>query len=271
MLADAGVDTLIFDVTNQLTYKANYMELLRVFDEVRRNGALLGVCEVAGTGGKTPQVAFLCPFWQPTKVVAELWKDLYEPNLYPDLWFRWEGKPLILADPAQLPQMERRERRELGGRVGARPYAWAVSSPLTQAVERVGCCIPTWQAPRCAVTLSLFRDGPDGERLASQRFTNLTDNGWVSLSLVSSLRPGRYYLQISEPEGKAGWWSSTNTPSAGRQAFAEGKVTPGERSLHLGFGDETSRRIRNFFGSHSQVFYLSQAAARLFSGTDQAA
>ncbi len=94
MLADAGVDTLIFDVTNQATYREKYLALLRVFDEVRRSG------------GKTPQVVFLCPFWQPAKVLAELWKDLYAPNLYPDLWFRWKGKPLILADPDLLPGMQ---------------------------------------------------------------------------------------------------------------------------------------------------------------------
>jgi len=27
---------------------------------------------------------------------------LYQPGIYPDLWFHWEGKPLILADPALL-------------------------------------------------------------------------------------------------------------------------------------------------------------------------
>jgi len=69
MLADAGVDTLIFDVTNQITYKPYYMALLRVFSEVRAQGR------------KTPQVAFLCPFWNPAKVVAELYSDLYEPGL----------------------------------------------------------------------------------------------------------------------------------------------------------------------------------------------
>ena len=100
MLADAGVDTLIFDVTNQATYKSRYLALLHMFDEVRRSG------------GKTPQVAFLCPFWQPAKVVLELWKDLYEPNLYPDLLFRWEGKPLILADPALLAEMPDKAKAE---------------------------------------------------------------------------------------------------------------------------------------------------------------
>ncbi len=87
MLADAGVDVVIFDVTNQVTYRDYYRALLRVWSDLRR------------VGNRTPQVAFLTPFWDPAKVIRELWQDLYAPGLHPDLWFRWEGKPLILADP----------------------------------------------------------------------------------------------------------------------------------------------------------------------------
>ena len=90
MLADAGVDTLIFDVTNQATYAHEYRTLLDVFAEVRAGG------------GNTPQVAFLCPFGAPSKVVRELWRDLYLPRVGEALWFRWKGKPLIMADPALL-------------------------------------------------------------------------------------------------------------------------------------------------------------------------
>src|SRR5262249_14994800 len=90
MLSDAGIDTLIFDVTNHNTYRPYYMALLRVFSDLRR------------AGGRTPKVAFLTPFWEPAKVVKELYNDLYRPGLYQDLWFRWEGKPLILADPALI-------------------------------------------------------------------------------------------------------------------------------------------------------------------------
>lgn len=90
MLADAGVDFIVFDVTNQETYKSYYMALLRVFAEVR------------AAGGRTPQVAFLTPFWDPRRVVAQLYADLYKPGLYRELWFRWDGKPLILADPALI-------------------------------------------------------------------------------------------------------------------------------------------------------------------------
>ena len=58
MLADAGVDFIVFDVTNQATYKPYYMALLKVFAEIR------------AAGGRTPQVVFLTPFWDPPRVVA---------------------------------------------------------------------------------------------------------------------------------------------------------------------------------------------------------
>ncbi len=90
MLADAGADVVIFDVTNQTTYKDNYLALCKAFTEVR------------AAGSRTPQIAFLCPFGDPANVVRELHRDLYGPGLYPELWFQWEGKPLILADPTRV-------------------------------------------------------------------------------------------------------------------------------------------------------------------------
>lgn len=90
MLTDAGVDMVVFDVTNQLTYPESWKALCRVWKECRRQG------------NPTPQIAFLCPFGDPNKVVRELWDQLYEPGLFEDLWFRWEGKPLILADRARV-------------------------------------------------------------------------------------------------------------------------------------------------------------------------
>jgi hypothetical protein len=90
MLADAGVDTLIFDTSNKATYKQNYTALFDVLTEVRREG------------NRTPDVAFLTPFWDPASTVQQLYDELYSKGLYSDLWFRWEGKPLILANPAQV-------------------------------------------------------------------------------------------------------------------------------------------------------------------------
>lgn len=90
MLADAGVDTLIFDVSNKLIFEGNYTALFEVLREVRREG------------NRTPDVAFLTPFWDPATTVRELYDRLYAQGLFEELWFPWDGKPLILADPDQV-------------------------------------------------------------------------------------------------------------------------------------------------------------------------
>ena len=89
MLVDAGVDVVIFDTSNPpFTFRDEYLTLCKVYDEIRREG------------GRTPQIAFLTPFGDPTSVILELATNFYAKSLYKDLWFMWEGKPLILANPS---------------------------------------------------------------------------------------------------------------------------------------------------------------------------
>ncbi|MBP7050284.1 MAG: hypothetical protein KBE65_04650 [Phycisphaerae bacterium] len=89
MLADAGVDVVIFDTTNPpFTFKESYMVLCAEYRKMREQG------------NRTPQIAFLAPFGDPTVVVQAVYEDLYSQGLYEELWFRWDGKPLIMADPA---------------------------------------------------------------------------------------------------------------------------------------------------------------------------
>lgn len=94
MLADAGVDMIMFDCTNgDFVWKPAYMALCEVFTEARKNGI------------KTPQVAFMMGFG-PTaatkSAIDQVYNDLYKPGLYKDLWFQWKGKPLIMAYPDNL-------------------------------------------------------------------------------------------------------------------------------------------------------------------------
>jgi hypothetical protein len=49
-------------------------------------------------GARTPAIAFIAPFGDPRPVTDQLWRDLYRPGLWKDLWFVWEGKPLLLAN-----------------------------------------------------------------------------------------------------------------------------------------------------------------------------
>ena len=234
MLADAGIDAVIFDVTNQFTYRRQYLALLRVFAEARRDG------------NRTPQVAFLCPFWDPRRVVDELFRELYEPGIHPELWFRWEGKPLILADPRLIgaragnDKQDRAVELPAGGTLG---QSFAAEAPFDAA----GGCFPTWRTTEGAFTLALRRDGPRGAILAERRFENVQDNAWLSLEFDPPLPAGTYYLEMSAGRGKVGWWSHTGDVLPGGQAFAGGAAVPGDRTPALRIADERARRLREFF------------------------
>lgn len=91
MLADAGVDTLIIDVTNAFTYDEEVLALCKTFKEVR------------DSGGRTPQICFITNSASDS-VVQKLYDNFYSKSLYPELWFRWKGKPLMLANPDNLSQ-----------------------------------------------------------------------------------------------------------------------------------------------------------------------
>jgi hypothetical protein len=89
MLSDAGVDVVLFDTTNPpFTWKDEYEALCREYTAMRQLGM------------KTPDIGFIAPFGDPRPVTDQLWRDLYRPGLWRDLWFKWEGKPLLLADKA---------------------------------------------------------------------------------------------------------------------------------------------------------------------------
>jgi hypothetical protein len=89
MLSDAGVDTLIFDVTNAFTYPRVYLKLCAAYEDLRRQGL------------RTPQICFLAHS-NCKATIETLYAEFYAKGLYRDLWFLWKGKPLILGDPEGL-------------------------------------------------------------------------------------------------------------------------------------------------------------------------
>lgn len=80
LLVDAGVDVIIMDVTNNITYPETYLTICKVFEEMRQEGE------------QTPDIAFLGSEISTNK----LWNEFYSKGLYKDLWFQWKGKPLLL-------------------------------------------------------------------------------------------------------------------------------------------------------------------------------
>jgi len=95
MLTDAGVDAIFFDVTNALTYDRNFLTLCKVYREIRK------------AGRTTPQIAFLANT-RSERVVKHLYDTFYAKGLYPELWFRWKGRPLMLAPSEGLTDEHKR-------------------------------------------------------------------------------------------------------------------------------------------------------------------
>lgn len=90
MLADAGVDTLILDATNAFTYDNIWSKLGDVYLDMRSRSI------------RTPQISFIT--WSSSQqTVRKIYENLYSKNLYRDLWFLWNGKPLIFANPDGFP------------------------------------------------------------------------------------------------------------------------------------------------------------------------
>ena len=220
MLADAGIDTIIVDTTNQHLYANVYHAVLDTFAQVRADG------------GTTPQLAFITPFGSPKQVVVDLYYDLYRPGTNSDLWFRWDGKPLILADPAALGADEIIA-------TGTNPSQLASGSTQGQTFTAtapflaVGARIPTWYTTTSDMTLSLYRGGPGGTLVKQQQFTDVADNAVVMLTLSAQEPAGTYYMQQSAPIGTIGWWTNPGDVYGGGQAYSNGAAVAGDRSLYL--------------------------------------
>lgn len=94
MLADAGVDAVFFDCTNgNITWKDSYEALMETWDKAQKDGV------------KVPKIVFMLPFGPSSnslESLRQLYKDVYKPGRYKNLWFIWKGKPCIMAYPDNL-------------------------------------------------------------------------------------------------------------------------------------------------------------------------
>ena len=89
MLTDAGVDVLIFDATNGLTYDAEREALCLVLEQMQFEGH------------RVPQIAMFANASH-NAVVQHLWETFYKPGKHRKLWFEWKGKPLLLTPTTGL-------------------------------------------------------------------------------------------------------------------------------------------------------------------------
>jgi hypothetical protein len=84
-LNHAGVDVLIFDTSNGPTYDSEVAALCGMIEQMRFEGTKINL-----------KVMFLTHNVSGT-VATYLYNNFYSRNKYADLWFYWQGKPLILG------------------------------------------------------------------------------------------------------------------------------------------------------------------------------
>ncbi len=105
LLADADIDVIIFDTTNGTqTFVEGYEKLFKVWSEAKEDGV------------DVPQVAFILNFSgrDDTRTqLRQLYNDVYSKGRYEDLWFKWEGKPLVMAKQRCLNLFDKTDREIL--------------------------------------------------------------------------------------------------------------------------------------------------------------
>ncbi len=89
MLTTAGVDYIAFDTTNNVVYPAVYTPVMKA------------ISDMVAEGFDPPRVTFYT-HTRSMPTVRILYDMIYKPALYPESWYRVDGKPFIIAftDPA---------------------------------------------------------------------------------------------------------------------------------------------------------------------------
>ena len=95
LLANAGVDVIFTDNTNgNFTWKLSYNPLYETWDDAQKNGAV-----------DVPKVSFMLPFGPnegSKEQIESLYLDIYRRDRYQNLWFYWDGKPMLMAHNSNI-------------------------------------------------------------------------------------------------------------------------------------------------------------------------
>jgi hypothetical protein len=195
MLANAGIDVAFFDCTNSnLTYQSAWSELLKVWEQARIDGV------------KTPQIAFILNFsatQTSLEEITQLYTDLYQPGLYKDLWFMWNGKPLIMAYPEMLV---------------AQSNSAGLLFKADSSFIGVDAFCPSYSNNIGNLTLKLYKWNESYSAtvaqtaIAESTFVNFNDNTRLKINFPQQ-PAGTYYWELNNATEVVGVWAWNNSLS----------------------------------------------------------
>lgn len=279
MFIDAGIDVLYFDVTNGFTYRKTYLKLFKILSEYKAKGFA------------APQVCFyLAPQTRGcgTGNMMELWEQLYEPMLYPELWFYWKGKPLIICHSQRAIPEEIRDFFTWRAPTWNAPqmentWAWE-GNPQKVAVDEHG------NPEQIAASVVANDCAPDAGELSG---SNMSDAYWGTPIYGRSWHNGAkdkrenasHYgfffqeqlntaLKIDPPVTFICQWNEWLVPMLTKNSVC---VPPYDYKNHHfvfrdEFNEEYSRDIEPMKGGYKDAYYLQMTAfCRKFKGMEKPA
>ena len=227
MLADAGVDVVFFDASNgNYSWKSSYTKILEVWGQARIDGV------------KTPQIAFLLPFSVTDgarEIIYEIYNDTYSQNVHPELWFMWDGKPLIMAYPEVC------DNATIGDKAGLKFTANSTFYGL-----QVRC--PSWSNNIGNLTLSVYNWNTNYQTsvaqipVVSQTFVDYNESQPLDLQFAN-LPAGEYVWELSNAVEVVGVWKFIENTST-TDSYFNGTATTGDYACSIKYVSQ---------GSYSQL------------------
>lgn len=262
MLGDAGVDALVFDVTNAQTYD-------NVVDAFGDTFARI----TSETGRRPPSFGFLTNTKGP-EIARRLLDRVYRPGLHQPFWYMWKGRPLMLsdvedADPDVRAFFSLRKswawtqgHKWFGD--GRDRWPWLDHFPQTPGwhespsrPEQISVCVA--QHPVSNIGRS-FRDGaqPPPDKTQTSRGLCFAEQWRRALEIKPE------FVLIT---GWNEWVAQRFISEKGGQRFLDSPLPPGGTFFVDCFSQEFSRDIEPMRGGYADNYYYQMVAGiRLYKG-----
>ncbi len=271
MLGDAGVDVLFLDMTNAATYPKDVKTLFDVAAEMRREGF------------QTPQIGFITHA-HTVPTVTSLYNTYYAKGLYADLWFRWEGKPLVLGSKNDTEGGKGLDPKVRDFFTWRQSWAWDAGQDKWQWMDKYPQKIGWHTSPDAAEEMAVVVAGHPTDNLGRSYHGEATWGHGAeppvdAHRLAADRAKGLYFGQQWERALQAdpqfifvtGWneWIAQRFTSGagGGPGFLGRRLNPGETFFVDNYNEEFSRDAMPMKGGYGDNYYMQMAAGiRRFKG-----
>ncbi len=251
MLSNAKVDFIYFDVTNAFTYLETVKSICNISMQMRKEGIY------------TPKIVFTTAA-RSGETMNLLYDQFYSQDLFMDLWFKWDDKPLIFGD---INDPELRSDVKIFFTI---KYSWAWTDAKTKPnhwqwldtyPQDFGWSVSSTTPEQIPVaiashpTLSVGKSFSNGLQptVNNKYLTEFTGQG------LNAAQQWKRALEVDPPVIMVSQWNEWNS---GRSIWDQGNSTYAGRPIKNGdsyfvdvFSQEFNRDMAPMKGGHTDNYY----------------